>query len=111
MAAQPVAERPIEDTNIAGVQASFNPSRQILTTRCHFQKPTALADPRNRLDRARMQSASDPASVQEWAALSSWIRTRLHQRSDRPKPVTNPARCGTAFSSGGSRDSVPRTVT
>jgi hypothetical protein len=79
---------------------------------CHFQKPTALADPRIRLDRARMQSGFDPAPVRKWAALSSfWIRTRLHQGSERPKPVTDPASCGTSCGSGESGDSVPGTVT
>jgi len=53
---------------------------------CHFQKSTALADPGIRLDRTRMQSSFDPAPVRKWAALSSvWVRTRLHQGSDRPK--------------------------
>jgi hypothetical protein len=78
---------------------------------CHFQKPTALPDPRIRLDRARMQSGFDPAPVGKWAALSSvWIGTRLHQGSDRPKPVTDPARGGTSCGSGESGDSVPGTV-
>ena len=32
---------------------------------CHFQKPTALADPRIRLARTRVQSGSDPAQCSE----------------------------------------------
>lgn len=98
------------------VQASQKPKPHrtgpLLHNECHFQKPTALADPRVRLDRARVQSGFDPAPVRKWAALFSfWIRTRLHQGSERPKPVTDPTSCGTSCGSGESGDSVPGTVT
>ena len=118
------ADHPVEDqnpttliddariTDIPEQAQEIQPEPAVSPPPCHFQKPTALADPRIRLAWARMQSGFDPAPVRKWAALSSfWIRTRLHQGSDRPKPVTDSASCRTSCGLGESGDSVPGTVT